>query len=507
MGIEAVDRAGTAGDVGERADQAGLFDRVNGVAVSNGVAPPGPAGPACKVREFAPGDRQHKRAGRGGSIEAVQASAAGIPGVPVPTQAGGAAASAVASRVDHDAAGSVAAALDVLIESLRALGTDRLEERLGLVGVCENRMAAVRVETVAALARRDGEAKAADAVRTRTRQSRYGAKRDVKLAAQLAEVPKTAGALAEGSITPQHARMIAEAAEQAPPAAPIDEAELLAAAEREPADIFGNTVRGHVNARIGDDLAERRKRQRAQRRLSFKQQPDGMFELFGRFDPVTGSRIETALSAKASSLWRSEDPKNRPTPQQRMADALELLVTTSGGAGDGNVKSTAQGVDLLVIADYDTIAGRLRDARLIDGTPLTPEELVRLACDANILPALFDRKGEPLWLGRGKRHATARQRAVLAERDKGCVGCGASANWCQAHHIVHWEHGGTTDLDNLCLLCSHCHHQVHTNSARVVRRADGRFALQHRERPPPARNRSDSTAGAAGGTVDHPLRC
>ena len=508
MGIEAVDRAGTAGDVGERADQAGLFDRVNGVAVSNGVAPPGPAGPACKVREFAPGDRQHKRAGRGGSIEAVQASAAGIPGVPVPTQAGGAAASAVASRVDHDAAGSVAAALDVLIESLRALGTDRLEERLGLVGVCENRMAAVRVETVAALARRDGEAKAADAVRTRTRQSRYGAKRDVKLAAQLAEVPKTAGALAEGSITPQHARMIAEAAEQAPPAAPIDEAELLAAAEREPADVFGNTVRGHVNARIGDDLAERRRHQRSQRRLSFKQQPDGMFELFGRFDPVTGSRIETALSAKAGSLWRSEDPKNRPTPQQRMADALELLVTTSGGAGDGNAKSTAQGVDLLVIADYDTIAGRLRDARLIDGTPLTPEELVRLACDANILPALFDRKGEPLWLGRSKRHASARQRALLAERDKGCVGCGASATWCQAHHIVHWEDGGPTDLDNLCLLCSHCHHhEVHTNGARVVRGPDRRFALRHPERPPPARDGGGSATGGARGEVRHPLRC
>ncbi len=508
MGIDAVDSAGTADAVGERAGQAGQFDRVNGVAVSHGVAPPGPAGPACKVREFAPVDRQHNGAGREGSVEAVQASAAGISGESIPTQSGGAAASAVASRVADGMAESVAAALDVLIESLRALGTDRLEERLGLVGVCENRMAAVKVETVAALARRDGEAKAADAVRTRTRQSRYGAKRDVKLAAQLAGVPKTAGALAEGSITPQHARLIAEAAEQASPAAPIDEAELLAAAEREPADVFGNTVRGHVNARIGDDLAERRRHQRSQRRLSIKQQPDGMFELFGRFDPVTGSRIETALAAKAGNLWRSEDPKNRPTTQQRMADALELLTTTSGGTGDGNVKSTAQGVDLLVKADYDTVAGRLRDARLIDGTPLTPEELVRLACDANILPALFNRKGEPLWLGRGKRHATAHQRAVLAERDKGCVGCGASANWCQAHHIVHWEHGGTTDLDNLCLLCSHCHHhEVHTNGASIVRRADGRLALQHRERPPPARNRNGSTTGGGCGGVRHPLRC
>ena len=238
--------------------------------------------------------------------------------------------------------------------------------------------------------------------------------------------------------------------------------------------------------------------------MSFKQQPDGMFEMFGRFDPVTGSRIETALTATASKLWHAEDPKNRPTPQQRLADAFELLVTRSRGAGKD--QSKAQGVDLLVIADYDILAGQLRDARLVDGTPLAPEELIHLACDANILPALFDRKGEPLWLGRGKRHASARQRAVLAERDKGCIGCGASANWCQAHHIVHWEHGGTTDLDNLGLLCSHCHrHQVHERGARVVRGSNGRFTLKHSERPPPPRGRSSPVAGNP--EVRQPLRC
>ena len=442
-----------------------------------------------------------------------------LSGLPHPVDGAAVAREAAPGGVPDGAAGSVGSALDVLIDRLRGLGDDRLEERLSLVGVCENRMAAVRVDTVAALARRDGEARAAEAVRANTKQSRHGAKRDVKLAGQLAEMPETAGALADGSITPQHARLIAEAAEHTPPAVPIDEAELLAAAQREPADIFGNTVREHVNARIGDDLKERRKRQRAQRRLSFKQQPDGMFEMFGRFDPLTGNRIETALCAAADKLWHAEDPQNRATPRQRMADALELLVTGADGTGGTNARATAQGVDLLVIADYDAVAGRLQDPRLVDGTPLTTEELLRLACDANVLPALFDRKGQPLWLGRGKRHATAGQRAVLAERDKGCIGCGVSANWCQAHHIDHWAHGGPTDIDNLCLLCSRCHHEVHNNGAQVVRRSNGRLALQHRRRPPPVRKRGTGNTGAAGtgsaggaggaggGTVDHPLRC
>ena len=376
-----------------------------------------------------------------------------------------------------DLTGCVLASLDVLVGALRALSGARVEERLRLLGRCESRLAAVKAEAVTELSRWRGEARAADVLRNDLKQTRGAAKREVKLAGQLAEVPTTARALAAGAITPQHARLIAEAAEQAPAGQPIDEAELLAAAEREPADLFGRTVRDHLNERSGSDLEERRKRQRDQRELNWKQDPDGMYKLFGRFDPVTGARIETALTAAANRLWHGEDPKARATPKQRLADALELLLT-SGAAGKG--QGATQGVDLLVIADYDAVAGQLIDARLADGTPLSPEELLRLACDANVLPALFDRKAQPLWLGRGRRHATTGQRSVLTERDKGCVGCGASANWCQAHHITHWEHGGLTDIDNMCLLCSHCHHhQVHTNGAEIIQGPGGKYTLQH----------------------------
>ena len=399
------------------------------------------------------------------------------------------------------------AAVTALLMSLtpaRELGDPELEDRLRLVGRCESRLAAVKAETIAELSRRKGEARAADVLRDDLKESKGGAKRQVREAGRLGRVPSTAQALGEGVITPQHARLIAEAAEQAPEGSPIDEGELLAAAQREPADLFGATVREQLNERTGDDLEARRERQRAQRRLSFKHQPDGMFELFGRFDPVTGARIETALTAVANRLWHGEDPKARATPQQRLADALEVLVTR-GGSDNG--KGNAQGVDLLVIADYDTLAERLANPRLADGTPLSVEELLRLACDARILPAIFDQKGQPLWLGRGKRHATAGQRALLAARDGGCVGCGTSPNWCQAHHIRHWEHGGPTDIDNLCLLCSHCHHQVHERGAQIVRRDDGRFGLEHPAHPPPPHHRPNRGSSAANPDVKHPLRC
>ena len=176
------------------------------------------------------------------------------------------------------------ALLDALVVALRSVGGELLEERLELVGRCEARLASVRSDTVAELTRRDGEARAADAVRTRLRKSRGAAKGDVKLAGQLADLPGTADALAGGAITPQHTRIIAEASEHTD----IDETELLDAAESEPTDTFGRTVRDHVNERS-----------------------DGMYKLFGLFDPVAGARVETALAAEARKLRHSEDPQNR----------------------------------------------------------------------------------------------------------------------------------------------------------------------------------------------------
>ncbi len=49
----------------------------------------------------------------------------------------------------------------------------------------------------------------------------------------------------------------------------------------------------------------------------------------------------------------------------------------------------------------------------------------------------------------------------LIARDRGCIRCGRAPRFCQAHHIHHWRHGGTTDLSNMVLLCSTCHHDLH----------------------------------------------
>ena len=72
--------------------------------------------------------------------------------------------------------------LAVLRDGLRSLGDERLDERLGLVGRAESALAAVKSETVTAIAGRRGEAEATEAVRDQLRESRGKAKQDVKLA-------------------------------------------------------------------------------------------------------------------------------------------------------------------------------------------------------------------------------------------------------------------------------------------------------------------------------------
>ena len=364
--------------------------------------------------------------------------------------------------------------LDTLVVGLGGLGGGRLEECLRLVGRCEARLAAVKADKVAELARWRGEAHAAAVLRGELKQSRGGAKRDVQFADRLGDVPKTAKALAAGDVTPQAARAIADAAAHTP----VDEEELLDAAEAEPADVFARTVRDHVNERTAaEDLEERRRRQRSRREANIKQESDGMYKLFGTFDPIAGARIETALAAMAKQLWHAEDPKRRSTPAQRYADALEALITRQGVGAD---TAKAQRTTLVVVADYDLVVDQLAGARLIDGTPLAPSELLKIALEADILPALFDSKGQPLWLGYKCRTASVAQRVALAIRDRGCVICGAANSYCQAHHVIHWEDGGPTDIDNLCLLCSDCHHkQIHELGADLIRQPDGTYSLKH----------------------------
>ncbi len=198
-----------------------------------------------------------------------------------------------------------------------------------------------------------------------------------------------------------------------------------------------------------------------------------MFHLFAQLDPLVGAQVRAALVAKADELFRQEDAAQRSTHPQRFADALAQLICHSDGA------DVPAGAELIVLADYDLLHESITNARLTDGTRLTAAETLAIACDAKILPGIFNKHTGDVLLGRSQRKVSKRLRKRLVVRDGGCIGCGAHEKICQAHHIEHWCDDGETNFENTCLLCWRCHHiRVHRHGEQVVRHADGRFTLQ-----------------------------
>ncbi len=356
-----------------------------------------------------------------------------------------------------------------------------LEKRMRSASRAEAQAAALRAEAAAEYSRRLGPRAAEKALRDHSGQSGSHCRVEVETALRLAELPVTRAAFSRGEISYAHARIIAKAAGRGS----IDEGELVDAARRQPVDIFARTVRHHERKRSGDDGVSRLRQQREDRCARIRVDPDdGMTILWARFDPVTGAEVKNIISAKSSELWRGENSKERVSAGQRMADALAELVCRPGS---GDQQSPAMGTTLLVIAHYDEVLERVRDARLGDGTPIPVRTLKELACRGRILPAIFDSRGQPLWAGRSRRVATPTQRMLLIARDGGCIGCGADPAWCQAHHIIFWRADGRTDIDNMCLLCSRCHHQIHDDGWEVRRTPGGRYVMSPPDRPlPPA---------------------
>ncbi len=362
----------------------------------------------------------------------------------------------------------------VRVPEMDPAGMSSAQRRAALVSVgrAEARLAGWKAHLINAEREQCGEKMVEQVLRNELQSSRREASRDVKTSTQLAELPTASAALETGLIPAGHARLIARAASDGP----IDEALLTEAAQRQNYDQFTKTVRRNQQDMSEDDGQSILARQQENRTArTFLSRETGKFLMSGEYDPITGARIDTVLASKERELWNAEDPKKRRTPQQRMADALAELILEPE-------KGKAKGTALMVIAEYDVINQELVNARLADGTPIPTAELIRLACDADLLPGVFRAATQEMNLGRKRRTASDAQRAALVYRDEECIGCGASANRSFAHHVRFWRNGGPTDMPNLVLVCNKCHHNIHDDGWEVHHdSAENRFKVE----PPP----------------------
>ena len=182
-------------------------------------------------------------------------------------------------------------------------------------------------------------------------------------------------------------------------------------------------------------------------------------------DPVGAAALEAAIGPLSAPVPGPDSERDPRSPQLRRGQALIEVCRRATSAGDrppSGVKTT-----LMLTMSYDDLAARTGAATVIGsaqgGSLIAPETVRRLACDATIIPTVLGGRGEILDQGRSTRLATPGQLAALWLRDAGCSfpGCTTPAHWCDAHHLVHWADGGTSDLNNLALLCGRHHSVVH----------------------------------------------
>jgi hypothetical protein len=103
------------------------------------------------------------------------------------------------------------------------------------------------------------------------------------------------------------------------------------------------------------------------------------------------------------------------------------------------------------------------------GSDITEASLWGLLAGADIRP-VFCQGGTPLSYGRRRRLAPDILKTILAYRDRECmVGlCDVPHTWLDAHHLTHWEHGGTTDSTDMRCGCGFHHRGHHQGRWKIV---------------------------------------
>ena len=307
----------------------------------------------------------------------------------------------------------------------------------------------------------------------------YKTRRHVRTVKGLASMPDVVRAAKDGWITQDHAELIAASHKRASLSVE-EQLDLLAVGVQQTCDDFKNTVLEAETQRLTAQGLNPTEQQHKRRTAKIFNGDDDMVVLHAELDQLAGEKIRTAIDAMTTQMFKQDYRTGRKRSyEQRNADALLHLIThTTSRNQTTNPKTTntnpadaassdetpeliPQQTTIILTANYDTIVGQLKNAGLIDETPISINTIRRLACEANIIPAIFNNKAQPLYLGRSRRTHTKTQLLALYKRDKQCTSCGIRATNCEVHHIMPWEHGGTTNIDNLTLLCPTCHHQTH----------------------------------------------
>jgi hypothetical protein len=337
----------------------------------------------------------------------------------------------------------------------------------------------------------DGAVNTAAWLAPRARISRSEAHQIVALGRAQRRMPRTAEAVADGSLSVAQARVMSRSVnDRTADVFAGHEDVLVEQAARLTVDQLARVMRFWEYQADADGL-DPAQRLREKRRAYLSTTFNGMGRLEADLDPESAAVVGTVLEEIVQQLWRAEHPDDTGEPPrttgQRRADALVEMARRASSAND---HAPAAQPLISVVTDLDALQGlkggtaELRVGGVSGdggGLPVGIETVRRLACDSRVSRIVLGPDSEVLDVGRAARTATPAQRRALVVRDGGCGfrRCDRPPGWCQVHHVVHWADGGTTDLALMLYLCSFHHHLCHEGGWTIhLTETPGRFEFR-----------------------------
>ena len=275
----------------------------------------------------------------------------------------------------------------------------------------------------------------------------------------VSELPKTLAAMAGGSISGEHARVLAEAVWQLPDparAASLEQAVLPPLLDGRCVTVsqFRQRVRRAAMKLDPATAEERHQRALADRTVSYLPADDGMTCLSVLLGAPEAQLIYTRLTT-AATLLPADDPR---TMDQRRADLLVDAVL-SGLPVDGLPVLQGRRPAIQVVVSADTLLG-LDDqpAQLTGYGPITAQTARRLAADRSGTwrRLLTDPDtGALLDIGKHRYRPVQRLRDFVSARDVVCAfpTCNQPGYRCEYEHIQPFSQGGPTSRRNAGLAC------------------------------------------------------
>jgi hypothetical protein len=306
-------------------------------------------------------------------------------------------------------------------------------------------------------------------VATAARSSLSDGERVSQRAGTVRLMPELGVALQSGAATPAHLDVVANGLRRVPADAQqrfVHHAPHLAGvASHSSVAKFRDYVDHLVRRLQADDGIELFERQRRAARLKTWTDPGtGMF--CGRFqlDPETGQRLAGRIRRTVETLFHDAHPNTAPADafeRQEHFQALALVALTSAQGA-----ATRGAVDMMVVADLDTLKNGLHERSSIScsgGAVLPVATVLRLACEANLIPAFMNSDGVVVHLGRKHRLASRHQRRFLRTMFSTCFvpDCDVPFEQCEIHHLEPFATHQRTDIELLRPTCHGHHHALH----------------------------------------------